>query len=210
MNGYILESKSILDSAIWKKPPLYFKVWHYLLLNAQYSDYGNLKRGQLFTSIPKIQEACSYYVGYRKETPTKRQIYDILNWLRNPCEGNANGTDEGEAKDAMIVTTKVTHGIVVTICNYNVYQNPHTYESNNSGNDEEDANVTTKRTRKVNKRNNIKKENKRINENEKNYYYYTPVNNDNSLEVDYFTERAIDRPSSYDEFVSKMKTYMES
>ena len=72
MNGYILESRKILESEIWNKPPLYFKVWHYLLLNAQHGDYKGLKRGQLITSIPEIQEACSYNVGYRKVKPSKK------------------------------------------------------------------------------------------------------------------------------------------
>lgn len=127
MSGYILESRKILDSEIWKKPPLYFKVWHYLLLKAQFKDSASLKRGQLIVSIPEIQEACSYYIGYRKVTPTKKEIYSVINWLRNPCEGETKGNNER----GMIVTTKVTHGMLVTICNFNVYQNPTSYEGNN-------------------------------------------------------------------------------
>lgn len=153
MNGYILLSKSILESGIWSKPPLFLKVWMYLLTNANYADYGNLKRGQLFTSIPEIQRSCSYQVGYRKVTPTKKEIFGILEYLRNPCEGN----DEGNAKAPMIVTTKVTHGMVVTICKYNDYQDPKFYEGNNEGNNERLA----KELRRERQGNNIKKENKR-------------------------------------------------
>ena len=87
MNGYILESRRILDSDIWKKPPMYFKVWHYLLLHAQYAEYRGMKRGQLFTSINQIREDCSYHVGYRKVKPTKKEIWNIFEWLRNPHEG---------------------------------------------------------------------------------------------------------------------------
>ena len=140
MNGYILESRTIVNSPIWDKPPLYFKVWHYLLLRAQHSDYKGLKRGQLITSIPEIQEACSYYVGYRKVKPTKKEIYGIVNFFRNPYEGDNEGNNEG----SMIVTTKVTHGMLVTICNYNVYQDPKFYEGNNEG----IAKVTTKELRR--------------------------------------------------------------
>ena len=139
MNGYILESKSILDSDIWKKPPIYFKVWHYLLIKAEYAGYGNLKRGQLFTSIQEIREACSYYKGFQKVIPTKREIWAVIDWLRRSHEGN----DEGNGKGTMIVTTKVTHGMLVTICNYNKYQNPRTYEGNNDGNNEGHMKVTT-------------------------------------------------------------------
>ena len=149
MNGYILESRKILESEIWNKPPLYFKVWHYLLLKAQHGDYKGLKRGQLITSIPEIQEACSYNVGYRKVKPSKKEIYGIVNFFRNPYEGDNEGNNEG----SMIVTTKVTHGLLVTICNYNVYQDPKYYE----GNDEGTTKVTTKELRRERQGNNINK-----------------------------------------------------
>lgn len=142
MNGFILESRQILESDIWSKPPIYFKVWHYLLLNAEYRDTGNLKRGQLFTTIDEIAEACSYKVGYRKIKPTRKEIWGVLEFLRNPHERN----NETDTKGTMIVTTKVTHGMIVTICNYNKYQDPKLYESNNERNNEKDTKGTTKRT----------------------------------------------------------------
>lgn len=142
MNGYILESRQILESEIWKKPPIYFKVWHYLLLNAQYRDTGHLKRGQLFTTIDEIAENCSYKIGYRKIKPTRKEIWGVLEYLRSPHERN----NEADTKGTMIVTTKVTHGLIVTICNYNKYQDPKKYEGNNESNNEADTKVTTKRT----------------------------------------------------------------
>ena len=145
MNGYILESRSILESDIWNKPPMFFKVWHYLLMNAQHTAYKNLKRGQLFTSIDQIREACSYHVGYRKVTPSRKEIYGVLEWLRNPHEGNNEGNNEG----AMITTTKVTHGMLVNIVNY-VYQDPKTYE----GNKKASTKVTTKERRRSSQGNN--------------------------------------------------------
>lgn len=170
MNGYILESKKIIDSGIWKKPPLYFKVWHYLLLNAQFTDKGSLKRGQLFTTINEIAEACSYYVGYRKVVPTRKEIWSILEFLRNPYEGD----NEGDNKGTMIETAKVTHGIIVTICNYNKYQDPKTYERNNEGNDE----IHTKEQRSGQQGNNI------INE----------VNEDNKEKIPTVSKRKSEKP----------------
>lgn len=158
MKGYILESKKIMESVIWHKPPLYFKVWHFLLLKAQFTDSGKLKRGQLFTSIPEIAEACSYYKGFRKVTPSKKEIWSILEFLRSPDEGNYGGNDKG----TMVETTKVTHGIIVTICNYNKYQDPKTYEGNADGNDE----ISMKEQRKERQGNNIN--NELIMNNEKN------------------------------------------
>lgn len=151
MRGYILESRTILESEVWNKPPLYFKVWNYLLLKASHKDHGNLKRGQLFTSIDEIREACSYKVGYRLKTPSRKEIYGIIDWLRSPHEGNNEGN--------MIVTTKVTHGMIVTICNFNKYQDPKFYEGNKDSD--------TKEQRKEQKGNNI---NKNGNKNDKNIY----------------------------------------
>jgi|BioPla2DNA2_1021312.scaffolds.fasta_scaffold43663_2 hypothetical protein len=153
--GYILLSRKIIESKIFKKPPLYLKVWIYLLSKAQHGNYKQLKRGQLRTSIPEIQEACSWYVGYRKEIPTKKQIYSILDWLRNPCNSRFpyEQDNEKDTKETMIVTTKGTHGILVFIENFNHYQSPENYEGNNEGNNEKD----TKELRTEQEGNNINK-----------------------------------------------------
>ena len=150
--GYILLSRKLIDSEIFKKPPLYIKVWVYLLSEAQFKPFNQLQRGQLWATIPKIQEACSWYAGYRKITPTKKQIYSILEWLRNPCEGD----NEGNAKGTMIGTTKGTQGMLVTIVNFNVYQNSKNYERNDEGNDE----IPMKELRGEEEGNNIKEEGK--------------------------------------------------
>ena len=148
MSGFILESRSILNSDIWSKPPLYFKVWHYLLLKARFKDDGNLKRGQLFTSLNEIREACTYHVGYRKVTPSKQEIHRIFDWLRSSCEDDTNVT----TKEPMIRTTKVTHGMIVTIVNYDIYQDKKFYERDS----EQDYERTTNGLRTGRQRNNIK------------------------------------------------------
>lgn len=201
MNGYILESKTILDSAIWNKPPLYFKVWHYLLLKAQFKKNGNLDRGQLFTSIPEIAEACSYYVGFRKVTPTKKEVWCVLEFLRNPDEGN----DDSNGKGTMIETTKVTHGIIVTICNYNKYQNPSHYEGNTESDDEN----LMKELRNGREGNNIKNEIRIKNKDKKEIYKEKPIRNQipPTLEMvkEYCLERGnnIDAEKFYDFYESK-------
>lgn len=149
MSGFILESRKILDSDIWHKPPLYFKVWHYLLLKAKYAKQGNLERGQLFVNINEIREECSYYVGYRKVTPTRQEIHRIFDWLRSSHEDDG----ENDKCEPMIVTKKVTHGFIVTIVNYGIYQDPDTYEKNN----EHDKNKPAKETRKGREDADIKK-----------------------------------------------------
>ena len=147
--GFILTSKTLVESDIWSKPPLYLKVWMYLLINACYSDHGNLKRGQVRTSIPEIQEACSYYVGFRKITPTYKEVRGVIDYLRKPNEEDA----DGQTKGSMIVTTKVTHGFIATICKYNDYQTIANYESHNDGQDESSVKVERKAKQGQNKKN---------------------------------------------------------
>ena len=137
--GYILLSRKLIESEIWEKPPLYLKVWMYLLMRAQFKPYKNLDRGELLVSIPELIEACSYKVGYRTEKPTKSQIFNILEWLRNSDEGAHEGYDDA----TMIETTKTTRGMVVKVLNYNVYQDSKNYEHNAEQNNEKPTNDTT-------------------------------------------------------------------
>jgi hypothetical protein len=155
--GYIIISRKIIESEIWDKPPLYTKVWLYLLTRAQHSDFKKMKRGQLFTSIPEIMEACSWKVGYRTVKPTKDQVFQILAWLR---KGN-EAVHEGVTKATMITTTKATQGLLINIDNYDYYQTSKNYESNDDGTNEE----ATKATREQRQPDNI---NKNVLKNEKN------------------------------------------
>ena len=159
--GYILLSRKLLQNGIMEKPPLYFKIWVWLLLNAQHKDFGGLKRGQLRTSIPEIQKAMTYKVGYREEKPSKKQIWSILNWLKNPdglqpLRNPHERTMKGTTAEPMIETVKVTHGLVITICNYSIYQDPKNYEGNNDSSNE----GTTKEQRREQMGNNNNKNDK--------------------------------------------------
>ena len=160
--GFVLLSRKLLDSGIMGKPPIYFKLWVLLLLDARHKDGKGLKRGQLITSVPALQDRLSYRIGYRIERPSKKQIYDIIKWLRNPHEE----VTESETNGAMIVTTKVTHGMLVTICNYDIYQDPQSYE----GNTESPTIVTPKVTRRSNSGNNNNKNVKNVIKEEGNIY----------------------------------------
>ena len=161
-NGYILLARQLLESGIMQKPPDFLKTWIFLLEKANFKDDNNLKRGQGFTSIQEIIDALTYSVGYRKEIPTKKKIWGIIDWLRNPYEGY----NEGITKVPMIVTTKVTHGFVYTVCKYDVYQNPNNYEGNNEGNDEGLTKVLRREQKGNNKyKNDIKNDNNEKNDN---------------------------------------------
>ncbi len=175
--GYILLSRKIIESEIWDKPPLYIKVWVYLLSKAQHQDYKQLKRGQLWTSIPEIQEACSWYVGFRKETPSKDQIYRIIDWLRKSHEQ----ADEKDTTTSMITTMKATQGLLVKIVNYNVYQTSENYERNKERGNEKDMNTTRPQQHRDNINKNVKNVKNENNDNKE--YIYSPV-------VDYLNLKA--------------------
>ena len=116
--GFILVARKLLSSGIMDKPPLYLKLWVWMLIHASYKDHGNLKRGQFFTSLDKMSKAMAHKAGYRSVKPTKKEIRGAMKFL---------------TKVHMIVTTKVTHGLLITILNYDYYQNPTNYEGHNEG-----------------------------------------------------------------------------
>ena len=116
--GYILLARKLLESGIMGMPHLFLKVWIYCLLNAVWKDHGNLKRGQLFTSIDRMRNALSYKVGYRLVRPTVKEIRVAYEFL---------------AKGTMIGITKVTRGMIITVLNYDYYQDFHNYEGHNEG-----------------------------------------------------------------------------
>lgn len=137
--GWLIQPRKIKESPIYKMPPCTREVWGYLLREAFFTDKGNIKRGQLPTKFDKIREDLSWVVGYRKEMYSRRQIEGAIEALR---------------KVGAIVTTKVTHGTIITICKYDYYQRIENYE----GGIESVSENFTKVKRTLSGRGNIKKE----------------------------------------------------
>lgn len=125
--GYILLARKFLESDLMKnKPPLWSKLAIWMFLKANKNDgYKELKPGQFETSIPKMREAMTYYIGYRKKTPTIKQIRVIYEAF---AKGTAKGTVKGTDKMIDIEPAKGIKGIRITILNYEEYQNPSNYE----------------------------------------------------------------------------------
>lgn len=119
-------ARKIIDSEIWKRPPEWFKIWAYLLLRAQHAPYKGLKRGQLITSIPEIQEATCWMAGNRPCKISRNTIFNCLEWMRT----QRREPSEDDATTTMITTAKTTHHILIEVSNYAVYQNPKIYEHN--------------------------------------------------------------------------------
>lgn len=111
--GYILLARKVLESELMNKPPHYLKLWVWMLCRAFWRDGVKLSRGQFMTSIREMQEALTYHIGARVVKPTADEIRGAYGHLI------AKGT---------ITVAKTTRGMVITICNYEYYQDPLNYE----------------------------------------------------------------------------------
>jgi hypothetical protein len=116
--GYILLARKILDSELMNKPPHYLKLWVWMISRAFWKDGNKLLRGQFHTTIEEMQEACSYRVGNRVCRPTVKEIRDAY---------------ESFSKGSRIGRRKGTRGMVITILNYDYFQNPDNYEGHPEG-----------------------------------------------------------------------------
>ena len=118
MKGYYIKSRSIEDSEIAHAPPHVREIWDYLLRTANHSDKKVagivVKRGQTIRSYRDIQEDLHWMVGWRKETYKKWHCEISMKWLMNR---------------QMVTTTKTTRGMLITICNYDHYQDQKNYEN---------------------------------------------------------------------------------
>jgi hypothetical protein len=123
--GYFIKARKIKDSDIAHCAPVVREVWDWLLMECNHKPGNGINRGQCVRRLVDIQEGLHWYVGYRKMMYSKTQCESALNTLR---------------KMLMITTTKTTRGMLITVCNYDTYQNPKNYEDNN-----EDNKKTTRR-----------------------------------------------------------------
>lgn len=147
--GYYIKSRKIQESEIAHAPPHVREIWDYLLRETNHNDAKiggmEIKRGQTIRSYKDIQEGLHWMVGWRKETYKKWQCEIAMKWLM---------------KRQMITTTKTTRGVLITINNYDCYQDPKNYESHNESH--------KKATRKPQSTDTINKKKKKNNNNKEN------------------------------------------
>lgn len=117
--GYYIKARCIQNSEIALMPPYIREIWDWLLKEANHTDNkinGNtIKRGQLIRTFKDIREGLKWMIGWRKMTYTKWQCENAMIFLR---------------ERTMVTTMKTTRGMLITICNYSLYQDPKNYESN--------------------------------------------------------------------------------
>lgn len=152
-SGYYIKARCIKDSWIAHAPPVVREVWDYLLREANYTektyDGYTVKRGQLFRSYKQIRDDLSWKVGYRVERYHESSMKRAMKALMN---------------ERMIELTSEPRGNLITVVNYDHYQDPVNYErtseqTNEETNSEPRANqCRTPINKKVKKGNNVKKE----------------------------------------------------
>ena len=195
-NGYYIKARIIQQSAIMRQPPHVREIWDYLLMNANHTDKtynGNVvKRGQLFRSYQQIRDDLAWYVGWRKNTYSENHTKKAMKFLREAL---------------MVETTKELGGVLITICNYDTYQDPKNYERTNER--------TTERTIEEPLRNQsvptLTRMVKNV-KNEKNDIYrkiqhLTISNTDYKKLVDAYGKPQVDAKLDYMENWTKLKNY---
>ena len=123
--GYYMKARIIQESKIMRCPPYVREIWDWLLMNANHRDvkYGKhiVQRGQLFRSYKDIREGLAWYIGWKKCTYNENHTKKAMKALREAL---------------MIATRKELGGVLITIVNYNLYQDPGSYESTNESTNE--------------------------------------------------------------------------
>ncbi len=146
MDKYIPEggftiARKIFDSGIWSKPPLYFKVWVWIIGSANHSDRTKggykYKRGELVTSYDEIIKANAHFYNRRHIFPTMKQIRIILEWLQKkgmiaakPLKSELERTGADTTAD-----TRAYIGLKIIVINYNTYQDIKNYWGRHHGRD---------------------------------------------------------------------------
>jgi hypothetical protein len=123
--GYYMKARSIRESKIAIQPPQVREIWDYLIREANHAclKYNgfDVMRGQLFRTYKQIREALKWFVGYRTAYYSENQTKKAMEFLR---------------RERMIKTKRAPGGVLITICNYDFYQNPENYERTVGGTNE--------------------------------------------------------------------------
>jgi len=138
--GHFLMSRKVFDSAIWGKPPQYYRLLSWLIGKAVFRDgytfKGHvLKRGELITTHGEIADALSYRLNRAIKKPSLKEIRIMLSWLQSegmllvkPVTG-ATLPNKGRPKDL----TRAYIGLLIFVINYDTYQDSKSYKGRHKG-----------------------------------------------------------------------------
>jgi len=115
--GFWLKPRAWREELIGHMCPAFREILDYLVEHASFRDFrthGRLvRRGSLLTSYAKIADALHWFIGYRQVSYSSTQIKNALKFLR---------------REGLITIAKTTRLMHITICDYELHQNPRSYE----------------------------------------------------------------------------------
>lgn len=137
--GGFFVARTLFDSRIWRRPPLYLKVWLWILGRANHSDRKikgvPYRRGELVTTYDEIIQSGAYYHNRKHIVPTLKQIRLILEWLKDqgmiqvfPIRGGERPTRADPR-----ARTRAYLGIRIVVVNYETYQDLGNYKGRDKG-----------------------------------------------------------------------------
>ena len=131
--GYYIKARKICNSEVYHAPPAYREIWEYILANVAYQeeiqDLYNVSRGNGFFTCERILEDLSWNVGYKKLSYGKSQAKHAIRFFKNK---------------KMITVQKKPRGMIITVENYNFYQNPKNYMCSTERTNERTTETLTK------------------------------------------------------------------
>ena len=107
--GAVFIARQLLDSGIWSKPSTWLKIWLYILCSVNYKDNKQYKRGTGFFSWPSILTTRQNWSDIKLHT-----VDNCVRWLK---------------LTGQITTQKTTRGMIISVCNYALYQDIKTYKN---------------------------------------------------------------------------------
>lgn len=130
-SGYVMKPRDLRRHYVGQSPPHVREVYDWLVEQANHTEKMSsgrmIKRGQCFRTYRDIMEGLAWFKGAQKLMYDSQTIETALKVLR---------------RTGLITTSKTTRGMLVTICNYDIYQNPKSY-INHTGTDADDRERTT-------------------------------------------------------------------
>lgn len=139
--GCILVARKILKSSIWQqKPSWWLKVWLYILIEVNHKDNALFKRGENFFTYSKIFDDCNLIC----EGNDMKSLDNLMRWLKSTTQ---------------ITTRRTTRGFIISVCNYEYYQNLLNYKNDTENDTENDSKTKQKRQQNDTINNNDKNDN---------------------------------------------------
>jgi len=107
--GFVRIARQICQSEIWERPPHYLKLFIWLIVNANWKPLGDVGRGEILADQFDLDRALRTCAGTSFRHYTYGQIRGAIAWL---------------VSAGMIKTRRYKGGQIITVMNYEKYQEP--------------------------------------------------------------------------------------